>query len=117
MLATPTSVLLFLPVQTLKSVVSLPPWAHGAFTGYRSLNRIQSRLCDIALSSDENLLLCAPTVRECVCVHVCTCVGVSMCVCMCVGVSACVGCQRVGDVGVSMYVKCCPRIVGHYLRV
>ena len=48
--------------EALKPVSSLPPWAHEAFTGYRSLNRIQSRLCDAALYSGENLLLCAPTV-------------------------------------------------------
>lgn len=48
--------------ETLKPITSLPPWAQEAFTGYRSLNRIQSRLCDAALYSDENLLLCAPTV-------------------------------------------------------
>ena len=50
--------------ETLKQITSLPQWAHEAFTGYRSLNRIQSRLCDAALSSDENLLLCAPTVSR-----------------------------------------------------
>ena len=50
--------------ESLKPITSLPPWAHEAFTGYRSLNRIQSRLCDSALYSDENLLLCAPTVSQ-----------------------------------------------------
>ena len=48
--------------ETLKQITSLPQWAQDAFTGYRSLNRIQSRLCEAALNSDENLLLCAPTV-------------------------------------------------------
>lgn len=48
--------------ETLKQITSLPQWAQEAFTGYRSLNRIQSRLCEAALNSDENLLLCAPTV-------------------------------------------------------
>ncbi len=55
------------PLQSLKSIESLPKWAHLGFTGYRSLNRIQSRLADTALNSDENLLLCAPTVRETSC--------------------------------------------------
>ena len=54
-------------LQSLKSIESLPKWAHLGFTGYRSLNRIQSRLADTALNSDENLLLCAPTVRETSC--------------------------------------------------
>lgn len=48
--------------QSLKPVSELPSWAQDAFTGYRSLNRIQSKLVDTALHSDENLLLCAPTV-------------------------------------------------------
>ena len=48
--------------QSLKPVTELPSWAQEAFTGYRTLNRIQSKLVDTALHSDENLLLCAPTV-------------------------------------------------------
>ncbi len=52
----------YVSFQTLKPITSLPSWAQDAFTGYRSLNRIQSRLCDTALTTDENLLLCAPTV-------------------------------------------------------
>lgn len=58
--------------ETLKPTASLPPWAQDAFTGYRSLNRIQSRLCDSALYSNENLLLCAPTVSACVACSVVT---------------------------------------------
>ena len=50
------------PSQTLKPISSLPSWAQNAFSNYKSLNRIQSRLSDVALHSDENLLLCAPTV-------------------------------------------------------
>ncbi|XP_015771701.1 PREDICTED: U5 small nuclear ribonucleoprotein 200 kDa helicase-like [Acropora digitifera] len=42
-------------------ITSLPKFAQPAFEGYDALNRIQSRLCNSALSSDENLLLCAPT--------------------------------------------------------
>ncbi len=57
---------------SLKPISSLPSWAQPAFDTYRSLNRIQSRLCDTALHTDENLLLCAPTVSQqrVVCVHV-----------------------------------------------
>lgn len=47
--------------ETLKPISSLPSWAQPAFASYRSLNRIQSRLSDTALHTDENLLLCAPT--------------------------------------------------------
>ena len=50
--------------QTLKPISSLPSWAQQAFSNYRSLNRIQSRLAETALHTDENLLLCAPTVSE-----------------------------------------------------
>lgn len=52
------------PSQTLKPISSLPSWAQQAFSNYRSLNRIQSRLAETALHTDENLLLCAPTVSE-----------------------------------------------------
>ena len=40
----------------------LPKWSREAFGTYTSLNRIQSRLCKTAFGSDENILLCAPTV-------------------------------------------------------
>ena len=39
----------------------MPKYAQPAFEGYDNLNRIQSRLCNTALNTDENLLLCAPT--------------------------------------------------------
>ena len=39
----------------------MPKFAQPAFEGYDTLNRIQSRLCNTALNTDENLLLCAPT--------------------------------------------------------
>ena len=48
--------------QTLKPIADLPQWAQAAFGNYRSLNRIQTRLHETALYSDENILLCAPTV-------------------------------------------------------
>jgi len=40
---------------------SLPEWARPAFAGMKALNRIQSRMKAIALETNENLLLCAPT--------------------------------------------------------
>ncbi len=39
----------------------LPKYAQPAFEGFKTLNRIQSRLCKAALETDDNLLLCAPT--------------------------------------------------------
>lgn len=47
--------------EKLIPISELPKWAQPAFDGYKSLNRIQSRLCDSALRSSEHLLLCAPT--------------------------------------------------------
>ncbi|KIH45385.1 DEAD/DEAH box helicase [Ancylostoma duodenale] len=47
--------------EKLIDISELPKWAQPAFDGYKSLNRIQSRLCESALNSDEHLLLCAPT--------------------------------------------------------
>jgi pre-mRNA-splicing helicase BRR2 len=47
--------------ESLKAIVELPKWAQAAFSNYRSLNRIQTRLHETALHSDENILLCAPT--------------------------------------------------------
>lgn len=38
-----------------------PPWAQPAFEGYKSLNRIQSRIFDAAFFTNQNLLVCAPT--------------------------------------------------------
>lgn len=48
--------------QELIPIEKLPKYAQPAFDGYKSLNRIQSKLQKAALDSDENLLLCAPTV-------------------------------------------------------
>jgi len=44
-------------------VEKLPKYAQAGFEGFKTLNRIQSKLYRAALESDENLLLCAPTVR------------------------------------------------------
>ncbi|TRY69287.1 hypothetical protein TCAL_05639 [Tigriopus californicus] len=43
------------------TIEKLPAYARPAFEGYKSLNRIQSKLSDTCLNSDENVLLCAPT--------------------------------------------------------
>ena len=45
-------------------ISSLPSWAQEAFGTYKSLNRIQSKVAKVALNSDENLLICAPTVSH-----------------------------------------------------
>ena len=42
-------------------ITELPEWAQLAFGGYKSLNRIQSRIFHTAFSSNENMLVCAPT--------------------------------------------------------
>ncbi|VBB27531.1 unnamed protein product [Acanthocheilonema viteae] len=47
--------------EKLVAIADLPKYAQLAFEGFKTLNRIQSRLCDSALKSDEHLLLCAPT--------------------------------------------------------
>ncbi|EFN58670.1 hypothetical protein CHLNCDRAFT_140958 [Chlorella variabilis] len=47
--------------ETLVDISSLPEWAQPGFKGMKSLNRIQSRVCDTALYSAENMLVCAPT--------------------------------------------------------
>jgi pre-mRNA-splicing helicase BRR2 len=39
----------------------LPDWTHAAFSNMDKLNRVQSKLCTVALQSSENILLCAPT--------------------------------------------------------
>ncbi|EKX54104.1 hypothetical protein GUITHDRAFT_160810 [Guillardia theta CCMP2712] len=45
----------------LKKIAELPAWAQPAFAGVDSLNRIQSKVCETALYSPENMLVCAPT--------------------------------------------------------
>jgi len=47
--------------ENLVPIESLPMFARPAFEGFKSLNRIQSRLYKACMESDENLLLCAPT--------------------------------------------------------
>ena len=42
-------------------ISELPDWAQPAFDGMKTLNRIQSRVCEAALYGSGNLLMCAPT--------------------------------------------------------
>lgn len=48
--------------EVLVGIDKLPKYVQPAFDGFKSLNRIQSRISKAALESDENLLVCAPTV-------------------------------------------------------
>nr|XP_023027359.1 putative U5 small nuclear ribonucleoprotein 200 kDa helicase [Leptinotarsa decemlineata] len=47
--------------EKLIPIDQLPTYVQPVFDGYKTLNRIQSRLCKSALETDENLLICAPT--------------------------------------------------------
>ncbi|XP_075988982.1 U5 small nuclear ribonucleoprotein l(3)72Ab [Anticarsia gemmatalis] len=47
--------------ETLVPIEKLPKYVQPAFEGFKTLNRIQSRISKAALESDENLLVCAPT--------------------------------------------------------
>ncbi|MEE6520153.1 hypothetical protein FKM82_017964 [Ascaphus truei] len=47
--------------EQLVAVEKLPKYAQAGFDGFKTLNRIQSKLFKAALDTDENLLLCAPT--------------------------------------------------------
>mgnify|MGYP003334021691 CR=1 FL=1 len=47
--------------EKLVKISELPKYTHPAFDGFESLNRIQSKLMDPTLNSDQNLLVCAPT--------------------------------------------------------
>lgn len=47
--------------ERLTEVADLPEWAHPAFPGIKTLNRIQSRMVQAAFYGSENILLCAPT--------------------------------------------------------
>ena len=47
--------------EKLRKIEDLPEWAQPAFSGMTELNRIQSRVCNTALKTAENMLLCAPT--------------------------------------------------------
>ena len=43
------------------SVSYLPTWAQSAFKGIETFNRIQSKIFECAYTSNENVLVCAPT--------------------------------------------------------
>ncbi len=47
--------------EKLISINELPQWTQKAFKNMDKLNRVQSKMFDVALKSSENLLLCAPT--------------------------------------------------------
>lgn len=47
--------------QKLIPIKELPEWAQPAFDGMSSLNAVQSKVCDTALHTANNMLLCAPT--------------------------------------------------------
>ncbi|CAH2100634.1 unnamed protein product [Euphydryas editha] len=47
--------------ETLVPIEKLPKYVQPAFEGFKTLNRIQSRISKAALETDENLLVCAPT--------------------------------------------------------
>lgn len=53
----------FASEEALVGIDRLPNYAQSAFDGFKSLNRIQSKIHKVALESDQNLLICAPTVR------------------------------------------------------
>lgn len=47
--------------EKLVPISELPDWAQPAFEGMKELNRIQSRVAQTALYTNENMLVCAPT--------------------------------------------------------
>uniref|UniRef100_A0A7S0GP72 RNA helicase n=1 Tax=Micromonas pusilla TaxID=38833 RepID=A0A7S0GP72_MICPS len=51
----------FTDAEKLRPIDELPSWAHPAFAGMKTLNRVQSQVYETAMLSPENMLLCAPT--------------------------------------------------------
>lgn len=47
--------------EELVAVESLPTYVQPAFEGFKTLNRIQSKMSKVTLETDQPLLLCAPT--------------------------------------------------------
>ncbi|KAG7250880.1 hypothetical protein CRUP_007819, partial [Coryphaenoides rupestris] len=47
--------------EVLVTIDKLPKYAQAGFEGFKTLNRIQSKLFKTAMDTDENLLVCAPT--------------------------------------------------------
>ena len=50
-----------LPDEEMVPITALPRWAQLPFKGYKSFNRIQSRIFPTGFYSNENVLVCAPT--------------------------------------------------------
>lgn len=55
------ALIFFFYFQVLVPIDSLPRYIQPAFEGFKSLNRIQSRMSKTLIETDENLLVCAPT--------------------------------------------------------
>ncbi|RAH78973.1 DEAD/DEAH box helicase [Aspergillus japonicus CBS 114.51] len=49
------------PGQKLVPIASMDGLCQGTFRGYKTLNRMQSLLYDVAYRTNENMLICAPT--------------------------------------------------------
>uniref|UniRef100_A0A671XYS1 U5 small nuclear ribonucleoprotein 200 kDa helicase n=1 Tax=Sparus aurata TaxID=8175 RepID=A0A671XYS1_SPAAU len=47
--------------EVLVAIEKLPKYAQAGFEGFKTLNRIQSKLFKTTMETDENLLVCAPT--------------------------------------------------------
>uniref|UniRef100_A0A8C5CJY5 Small nuclear ribonucleoprotein U5 subunit 200 n=1 Tax=Gadus morhua TaxID=8049 RepID=A0A8C5CJY5_GADMO len=47
--------------EVLLGIDKLPKYAQAGFEGFKTLNRIQSKLFKTSMETDENLLVCAPT--------------------------------------------------------
>uniref|UniRef100_A0A673C9P5 U5 small nuclear ribonucleoprotein 200 kDa helicase n=1 Tax=Sphaeramia orbicularis TaxID=375764 RepID=A0A673C9P5_9TELE len=47
--------------EVLVTIEKLPKYAQAGFEGFKTLNRIQSKLFKTTMETDENLLVCAPT--------------------------------------------------------
>ncbi|KAK3540085.1 hypothetical protein QTP70_025649, partial [Hemibagrus guttatus] len=47
--------------ETLVAIEKMPKYSQAAFEGFKSLNRIQSKLFKATMETDGNLLVCAPT--------------------------------------------------------
>uniref|UniRef100_A0AAY5EQB3 Helicase ATP-binding domain-containing protein n=1 Tax=Electrophorus electricus TaxID=8005 RepID=A0AAY5EQB3_ELEEL len=47
--------------ETLVAIEKMPKYAQAAFEGFKTLNRIQSKLFKTSMETDGNLLVCAPT--------------------------------------------------------
>lgn len=57
----PTATAPLRPDEKLIEIGELDDFAQAAFRGYKSLNRIQSRIFHTTYNSNENILVCAPT--------------------------------------------------------